>query len=92
MRVAFSLRLAISEALAHRRGVRIDCLEADEPFGPLDNEGVDAMKTALRELKKRFGLMTVITHHEKAQDVFPVRLEFKYSNGQSLVEMIDDFQ
>ena len=96
LRVAFSLRLAISEALAHRRGVTIDCLLADEPFGPLDTEGVDEMKSALRELRNRFGLMAVITHHEKAQDVFPVRLEFKYVGrapyGHSVVDVIDDFE
>jgi exonuclease SbcC len=80
LRVALALRLAIGEVFAHRRGVSIDSLLADEPFGPLDVEGVEDMKEAMRELRKRFEFMGVITHVERAMDVFPTRLVFE-KNG-----------
>ena len=81
LRVALALRLAIGEVFAHRRGVSIDSLLADEPFGPLDIEGVEDMKEAMRELRKRFEFMGVITHVERAMDVFPTRLVFE-KNGR----------
>ena len=82
LRVALALRLAIGEVFAHRRGVSIDSLLADEPFGPLDVEGVEDMKEAMRELRKRFEFMGVITHVERAMDVFPTRLVFEKNGGK----------
>jgi exonuclease SbcC len=75
LRVAMALRLAISEVLAHRRAVRIESLTADEPFGPLDDGGVEDMKECLRNLKGRFRVMGVVTHDERAKDLFPVQIE-----------------
>lgn len=82
LRAAIALRLAIGEVFAHRRGVSIDSLLADEPFGPLDIEGVEDMKEAMRELRKRFEFMCVITHDERAMDVFPTRLVFEKNGGK----------
>jgi len=82
LRAAIALRLAIGEVFAHRRGVSIDSLLADEPFGPLDVEGVEDMKEAMRELRKRFEFMGVITHVERAMDVFPTRLVFEKNGGK----------
>ena len=82
LRVALALRLAIGEVFAHRRGVSIDSLLADEPFGPLDVEGVEDMKEAMRELRKRFEFMGIITHVERAMDVFPTRLVFEKNGGK----------
>jgi len=82
-----ALRLALSEVLAHRRGVRIDSLIADEPFGPLDVEGIEDMKLAMRELKNRFKFMGVITHIERAQDMFPTALIFSKGPWGSRVEV-----
>ena len=82
LRVALALRLAIGEVFAHRRGVSIDSLLADEPFGPLDVEGVEDMKEAMRELRKRFEFMGVITHDERAMDVFPTRLVLEKNGGK----------
>jgi DNA repair exonuclease SbcCD ATPase subunit len=77
LRVGLAIRLAISEALAHRRGTRVESLIADEPFGPLDIEGIEDMKECMRKLRERFSFMCVITHIEKAQDVFPTQIIFK---------------
>lgn len=82
LRAAIALRLAIGEVFAHRRGVSIDSLLADEPFGPLDVEGVEDMKEALRELRKRFEFMGVITHVERAMDIFPTKLIFEKNGGK----------
>lgn len=90
LRVALALRLAIGEVFAHRRGVSIESLLADEPFGPLDVEGIDDMKDAMRELKKRFGFMGVITHIERAMDIFPTRFVFEKSSGKGTVVSISD--
>jgi len=91
LRVAMALRLAISEVLAHRRGTRIDTLIADEPFGPLDVEGIEDMKEAMRELKKRFKFMGIITHIDRAQDIFPTRLVFSKGPNGSQVEVQEDY-
>jgi exonuclease SbcC len=77
LRVGLAVRLAISEALAHRRGTRVESLIADEPFGPLDIEGIEDMKECMRKLKERFSFMCVITHIERAQDIFPAQITFK---------------
>jgi exonuclease SbcC len=92
LRVALALRLAIGEVFAHRRGVSIDSLLADEPFGPLDTEGVEDMKEAFRELRKRFEFIGVITHVEKAMDIFPARLVFeKNSSGGTSVSVGEEY-
>ncbi|RPJ11145.1 MAG: SMC family ATPase [Deltaproteobacteria bacterium] len=89
LRVALALRLAIGEVFAHRRGVSIDSLIADEPFGPLDVEGIEDMKEAMRELRKRFQFMGVITHVDRAMDIFPVRLVFE-KDGQNGTKVTRD--
>jgi exonuclease SbcC len=91
LRVALALRLAIGEVFAHRRGVSIDSLLADEPFGPLDVEGIEDMKEAMRELRKRFEFMGVITHVERAMDIFPARLVFEKGREGTVVSVSDNF-
>ncbi len=90
LRAALSLRLAISETLAHRRGMRVDSLIADEPFGPLDVEGIEEVKGAMQELRKRFRFMAVITHVDRAQDIFPAKLIFKKESGETKVEVVNE--
>jgi len=90
LRVALALRLAIGEVFAHRRGVSIESLLADEPFGPLDVEGIEDMKEAMRELKKRFKFMGVITHIERAMDIFPTRLVFEKNGGKGTRVAVSD--
>jgi DNA repair exonuclease SbcCD ATPase subunit len=90
LRVALALRLAIGEVFAHRRGVRIESLLADEPFGALDNEGIEDMKQAMKELRKRFKFMGVITHIDKAIDVFPIRLVFEREAGKGATVSVED--
>jgi exonuclease SbcC len=89
VRVALALRLAIGEVFAHRRGVSIESLIADEPFGALDNNGIESMKSAMKELRSRFKFMGVITHIDKAMDIFPVRLLFEREGGKGATVTID---
>jgi exonuclease SbcC len=91
LRVALAVRLAIGEVFAHRRGVRVDSLLADEPFGPLDTEGIEDMKEAMRELKKRFRFMGVITHIERAQDIFPTRLMFERNSKGTTISVGEEY-
>jgi exonuclease SbcC len=90
LRVALALRLAIGEVFAHRRGVSIESLLADEPFGPLDVEGIEDMKEAMRELKKRFKFMGVITHIERAMDIFPTKLVFEKNGNKGTHVAVSD--
>lgn len=91
VRAAVALRLAMSEAQAHRRGVRIDKLIADDVFGALDTEGIEDMKEAMRELKKRFKFMAILTHIETAQNIFPTRLLFVKGPQGSRVEIQEEY-
>jgi exonuclease SbcC len=91
LRAALAIRLAISEVFAHRRGVRVDSLLADEPFGPLDTEGIEDMKEAMRELRKRFKFLGVITHIERAQDIFPTRLVFERNSKGTRVSVGEEY-
>lgn len=90
LRVAMALRLAISEVLAHRRSVRIESLIADEPFGPLDVGGVEDMKECLRNLKSRFKVMGVVTHDERAKDLFPVQIEVSRGKNGAEVRIVGE--
>lgn len=91
VRAAVALRLAMSEAQAHRRGVRIDKLIADDVFGALDTEGIEDMKIAMRELKKRFKFTAILSHIESVQDIFPTRLIFSKGPGGSRIEVQEDY-
>jgi exonuclease SbcC len=90
LRVALALRLAIGEVFAHRRGVSIESLLADEPFGPLDDEGVDDMKEAMKVLRERFRFMGVITHIKEAMNIFPTRLVFERQPGKGATALFEE--
>ena len=48
------------------------------------------MKEAMRELKKRFKFMGVITHIERAMDIFPTRLVFEKNGGKGTRVAVSD--
>ena len=74
-RVNFALRIALSQILAERSGVRIRTLCIDEGFGTQDEEGVQNMIEAIQTIQQDFDKILVITHLDILKEAFPVRIE-----------------
>jgi exonuclease SbcC len=74
-RVNFALRIALSQLLAERSGVRIRTLVIDEGFGTQDAQGVDSMIGAIQTVQHDFDKILVITHLDQLKEAFPVRIE-----------------
>ena len=74
-RINFALRIALSQILAERSGVRIRTLGIDEGFGTQDEEGVQYLIEAIQEVQDDFEKIIVITHLERLKEAFPVRIE-----------------
>ncbi|MFK7847402.1 MAG: SbcC/MukB-like Walker B domain-containing protein [Rhodothermales bacterium] len=74
-RVNFALRIALSQMLAERSGVRIRTLGIDEGFGTQDEEGIQNLIEALQVIQEDFDKIIVITHLERLKEAFPVRIE-----------------
>ena len=76
-RVNFALRIALSQLLAARNGVRMRLLVVDEGFGTQDQSGVRNLLQAIAEVRSEFDKILVITHIPEVKEVFPVRIEVK---------------
>ncbi len=88
-RVDFALRIALSQLLAARIGVRMRMLVIDEGFGTQDQSGVQNLLRAIAEVRSDFDKILVITHLPEVKEVFPVRIEVKkYPVAGSRFEMI----
>lgn len=74
-RVNFSLRIALSQILAERSGVRVRALFIDEGFGTQDAQGVQSMVEAIQAIQEDFDKILVITHLDELKEAFPVRIE-----------------
>ncbi len=74
-RVNFALRIALSQLLAERSGVRVRTLFIDEGFGTQDAAGIENMVDAIDEIKDDFDKIVVITHLDEMKEAFPVRIE-----------------
>ncbi len=74
-RVNFALRIALSQLLAERSGVRIRTLVIDEGFGTQDEQGVQNLVDAIQKVQDDFDKILVITHLKELKEVFPVRIE-----------------
>ncbi len=74
-RVNFALRIALSQMLADRSGVRIRTLGIDEGFGTQDQEGIQNLIEALQVIQEDFDKIIVITHLDRLKEAFPVRIE-----------------
>jgi len=70
VRAALAVRLAIGELSAKRAGERVEELILDEGWGPLDTEGINAVKECMRGLRGRFKKIFVISHIESVKDLF----------------------
>lgn len=74
VRVALAIRLAIGELSAKRAGERIEELTIDEGWGPLDTEGIIAVKECMRRLRSRFKKMLVISHIDSVGNLFETQI------------------
>jgi DNA repair protein SbcC/Rad50 len=74
-RINFALRIALSQLLAERKGVRIRTLGIDEGFGTQDEQGIESMIEAIQTIKDDFDKILVITHLDRLKEAFPVRIE-----------------
>jgi exonuclease SbcC len=74
-RVNFALRIALSQLLAERSGVRIRTLVIDEGFGTQDQQGIENLVEAIQLIQDDFDKIIVITHLPEMKEVFPVRIE-----------------
>jgi exonuclease SbcC len=87
-RVNFALRIAISELLAVRSGVRIQTLVIDEGFGTQDREGIDLIKQAIQTILPKFEKIIIITHLDELKNAFPTRIEVTKDAAGSRYEVI----
>lgn len=74
-RVNFALRIALSQLLAERSGVKIRTLGIDEGFGTQDDQGIQNMIEAIQVIQDDFDKILVITHLDRLKEAFPVRIE-----------------
>ena len=74
-RVNFAIRIALSQMLADRNGVKIRTLGIDEGFGTQDEEGIQNMIEAIQTIQDDFDKILVITHLDRLKEAFPVRIE-----------------
>ena len=74
-RINFSLRIALSQMLAERNGVKIRTLGIDEGFGTQDEDGLQHLIEAIQEIQDDFDKILVITHLNRLKEAFPVRIE-----------------
>jgi exonuclease SbcC len=74
-RVNFALRIALSQLLAERNGVKIRTLGIDEGFGTQDEQGIQNMIEAIQVIQDDFDKILVITHLSRLKEAFPVRIE-----------------
>jgi exonuclease SbcC len=87
-RINFAIRVALSQLLAQRAGVRLRSLFVDEGFGSLDADGRRRLVEAVKAVQTDFDLILVITHIEELQDAFPVRIEVEKTETGSQVQVI----
>ncbi|MBI5352386.1 MAG: SMC family ATPase [Chloroflexi bacterium] len=87
-RINFSIRLALSEILAQRKGARLQTLVIDEGFGSQDAQGIQRLIQAIRAVEKDFSKILVITHLDELKDVFPSRIEVEKTERGSVVRVV----
>ena len=87
-RINFAIRVALSQLLAQRAGVRLRSLFVDEGFGSLDADGRRRLVEAVKAVRSDFDLVLVITHIEELQDAFPTRIQVTKTETGSEVMVV----
>ena len=84
VRIAFALRVALSQILSFRRGGNIGIILLDEVDSALDKIGVASFVNVINELKRNFKVL-VITHKDDIKDMFDHKILVKNDFGVSRV-------
>lgn len=84
IRVAFAMRIGLSEILSSKRNNNIGFLLLDELDGSLDDIGASSFINVVKELEKRFKVL-VITHKKDIKDSFENKILVKNDFGVSSV-------
>ncbi len=83
-RIAFSLRLALAQLLAARKGSDTGLLVIDEIDG-LDTEGIAALVSVLEELPAKVPRIIVVSHQAELRDAFAQSLTIENIDGRSRI-------
>jgi len=86
-RINFSIRLALSQVLAHRAGARLQTLVIDEGFGSQDAQGRQRLVEAINLVRDDFEKILVITHLEELKEAFPTRIEVEKTPEGSQIQV-----
>jgi len=82
-RVDFAMRIALAAVIASRVEATVDTLWLDEPLGPLDREGQEAVADTLSAVAEDFGLIAVVSHVSDFNDRFESKLFVTMDEGES---------
>jgi len=82
-RVDFAMRIALAAVIASRVEATVDTLWLDEPLGPLDREGQEAVADTLAAVSDEFGLIVVVSHVADFNDRFESKLAVTMEDGES---------
>jgi exonuclease SbcC len=82
-RVDFAVRIALAAVIASRVEATVDTLWLDEPLGPLDREGQEAVADTLSAVADDFGLIAVVSHVPDFSDRMASQLLVSMEDGES---------
>ena len=82
-RVDFAVRIALAAVIASRVEATVDTLWLDEPLGPLDREGQEAVADTLSAVAEDFGLIAVVSHVPDFSDRMASQLLVSMEDGES---------
>ena len=82
-RINLALRIALSKALAHRKGAPLPTLFIDEGFGTQDAAGRERILDVIRAIEGDFQRIIVITHLEELKEAFQARIEVQKEGASS---------
>ena len=83
-RVEFAFRIALAAVIAARVDATVDTLWLDEPLGPLDREGQEAVSDTLNAVRDDFGFIAVVSHVADFNDRFEHRIEVTMEDDESV--------
>jgi len=84
-RIQIAISFALSDFALEQSGISTDFILLDEVFGELDDVGRDSVIKLLRNLRKRFKKMIIISHITEVQDLIKQHIEVKQTNGISRI-------
>ena len=82
-RVDFAVRIALAAVIAARVEATVDTLWLDEPLGPLDREGQEAVADTLSAVADDFGLIVVVSHVADFNDRMESKLSVTMEDAES---------